>query len=160
MQLGTPITIISGGINAVKTVISNCNNPRTPRLQRAKNLQRDARLHPRSEQGQDPHQRRNARAHRALKPHRPPLHRHAAHPGRHVRATQEAEAEIGEVIHCFVSVDLISRKGAKAQSQGKKTSNHRGTWIHMDHPTGICVDLRASVVSTCLGVAPSRLCVR
>ena len=31
MQLGTPITIISGGINAVKTVISNCNNPRTPR---------------------------------------------------------------------------------------------------------------------------------
>ena len=31
MQLGTPITIISGGINAVKTVISNCNNPRIPR---------------------------------------------------------------------------------------------------------------------------------
>ena len=31
MQLGTPITIIRGGIKAVRTVISNCNNPRTPR---------------------------------------------------------------------------------------------------------------------------------
>ena len=31
IQFGIPITIISGGINAVKTVISYCNNPIVPK---------------------------------------------------------------------------------------------------------------------------------
>ena len=33
MQFGIPITIINGGINAVKTVISNPKNPNVPRAQ-------------------------------------------------------------------------------------------------------------------------------